>query len=181
MGYDCDKIEPPGQHPARPEGDFTPMRGNPQVLTVLRELLKYELTVINQSFLHARMCLDWGYDNLAKRIRKDSVANMVYAEQLIDRILFLEGMPNLRDTYSLKIGSDVGEIHAHDRKLAKKTAGCANAGIKTCVEHDDDASRELIEGILTKEEDRIDWIESQLQIIKDAGLGLYLAQQMRAG
>lgn len=157
------------------------MRGNPQVLTVLRELLKYELTVINQSFLHARMCLDWGYDNLAKRIRKDSIANMLYAEQLIDRILFLEGMPNLRDTYSLKIGSDVGEIHARDHRLAKKTASCANAGIKTCVEHDDDASRELMEGILTKEEGRIDWLESQLQIIQDAGLGLYLAQQIRTG
>ena len=123
------------------------MRGSPQVLAVLRQLLKYELTAINQSFLHARMCLDWGYDSLAKKIRKDSIANMVYAEQLIDRILFLEGMPNLRDTYSLKIGSDVGEIHAHDLKLAKKTATCANAGIKTCVEHDDDASRELMEGI----------------------------------
>ena len=147
------------------------MRGDPQVLAVLRQLLKYELTAINQSFLHARMCLDWGYDSLAKRIRKDSIANMVFAEQLIDRILFLEGMPNLRDTYSVKVGSD--------RKLAKQTADCANAGVSTCTECGDDASRELIESILTKEEDRIDWLESQLQIIKDTGLGLYLAQQIR--
>lgn len=155
------------------------MRGDPQVLTVLRQLLKYELTAINQSFLHARMCLDWGYDSLAKKIRKDSIANMFFAEQLIDRILFLEGMPNLRDTYSVKVGSDVSEIHGHDRKLAKKTADCANAGVSTCTECGDDASRELIESILTREEDRIDWLESQLQIIKDAGLGLYLAQQIR--
>ncbi len=155
------------------------MRGDPQVLTVLRQLLKYELTAINQSFLHARMCLDWGYDSLAKRIRKDSIANMVFAEQLIDRILFLEGMPNLRDTYSVKVGSDIGEMHKYDRKLAKQTADCANAGISTCTESGDDASRELIESILTQEEDRIDWLESQLKIIKDTGLGLYLAQQIR--
>ena len=157
------------------------MRGNLQVLKVLRQILKYELTAINQSFLHARMCLDWGYGNLAKQIRKASIANMVYAEQLIDRILFLEGMPNLRDTYALKIGPDVGEIHANDLDLAKKTVDCANEAIKTCVEHDDDASRELIESILMKEDERIDWLESQLQIIKDASLGLYLAQQIRTG
>ncbi len=156
------------------------MRSNVQVLTALRQLLKYELTAINQSFLHARMCLDWGYDSLAKRIRKDSIASMVYAEQLIDRILFLEGMPNLRDTFSISIGSDVGEMHSCDRKLSKQTADCANEGIRACVEHGDDASRELIESILTKEEERIEWLESQLQVIKDTGLGLYLARQIRA-
>ena len=155
------------------------MKGHPKVLDTLRQLLKYELTAINQSFLHARMCLDWGYEGIAQRIRKDSIANMVYAEQLIDRILFLEGMPNLRDTYALRIGDDAGKIHANDRHLSKRTADCANEGIAVCVEHEDDASRELIESILAKEEDRIDWLESQLQIINDTGLGLYLAHQMR--
>ncbi len=155
------------------------MKGHPKVLHALRQLLKYELTAINQSFLHARMCLDWGYDGIAGRIRKASIKNMVFAEQLVDRILFLEGMPNLRDTYALRVGSDVGKMHARDHKLAKDTANCANAGIDICVEQEDDASRELIESILAEEESRIDWLESQLQIIKDAGLGLYLSQQMR--
>ena len=155
------------------------MKGHPKVLGALRQLLKYELTAINQCFLHARMCLDWGYEGVAGRIRKASIKNMVYAEQLVDRILFLEGMPNLRDTYPLRIGSDIGKIHARDLKLSKDTADCANAGINVCVEREDDASRELIESILAEEESRIDWLESQLQIIKDAGLGLYLSQQMR--
>ena len=155
------------------------MRGHPKVLDALRQLLKYELTAINQSFLHARMCLDWGYDGIARHIRKDSIKNMVYAEQLVDRILFLEGMPHLRDTYALGIGTDVGKMHVNDRKLSKNTADCANAGIEVCVAQNDDASREMIESILAKEESRIDWLESQLQIIQDAGLGLYLSQQMR--
>lgn len=155
------------------------MKGHPKVLEALKQLLKFELTAINQSFLHARMCLDWGYDGLAQRIRKDSIANMVYAEQLIDRILFLESMPNLRDLFHLSIGRDVAKIHANDCQLTKGTADCANKGIEVCTDHEDDTSRELIEAILSKEEDRIDWLEAQLQVIRDAGLGLYLAQQMR--
>ena len=157
------------------------MIGHPKVLEALRKLLKYELTAINQSFLHARMCLDWGYEGVGNRIRKDSIANMLFAEQLIDRILFLEGMPSLRDMHALSIGSDVAKIHANDRALAIKTAKSANSGIKVCVANGDDASRELIESILAQEEDRIDWLESQLQIIDDAGLGLYLSQQIRKG
>lgn len=155
------------------------MQGHPKVLETLRRLLKYELTAINQSFLHARMCLDWGYEGIAGRIRKDSIANMVFAEQLIDRILFLEGMPSLRDTYALRIGTDVARIHANDLRLSQQTAECANGSIEVCVRHEDDASRELVESILSKEEDRISWLEAQLQVIADAGLGLYLSQHMR--
>ncbi len=155
------------------------MKGHPEVIASLRQLLKFELTAINQSFLHARMCLDWGYEEVARRIRKDSIASMVFAEQLIDRILFLEAIPNLRDTYALRIGADVANMHSNDCVLSKETAECANAGIEVCVSSDDDASRELIESILAKEEDRIDWLESQMQVIQDTGLGLYLAQQMR--
>ena len=155
------------------------MQGHPKVLEALRRLLKFELTAINQSFLHARMCLDWGYDGIARKIRKDSIANMLYAEQLIDRILFLEGMPSLRDTFALRVGTDVGKMHTNDRRLCKQTVDCANQGITTCVDREDDASRELLESILAKEESRIDWLESQLKVIEDTGLGLYLSQQMR--
>ncbi len=157
------------------------MKGHPKVLAALKALLKYQLSTINQSFLHARMCLDWGYDGLARRIRRDSIANMVFAEQLIDRILFLESMPSLRDTYKMSIGEDVGKIHRHDLQLAKITVKCANEGIETCVLSEDDASRELIESILVKEDERVDWLESQLQIIRDMGLGLYLSQLLRRG
>lgn len=155
------------------------MKGHPRVLEALRRLLKYELTAINQYFLHARMCRNWGYAELAEGIRKASIRNMVEAERLIDRILFLEAIPNLRDTYALRIGADVGKIHENDRRLSKYTADCANAGIEVCVEREDDASRELMESILRQEESRIDWLESQLQVIRDAGLGLYLSRQMR--
>lgn len=155
------------------------MQGHPKVVEALRRLLKFELTEINQSFLHARMCLDWGYEGIAAHIRKNSIANMVFAEQLIDRILFLEGMPSLRDTFQLRIGADVGKIHTNDCTLAKKTVACANDGVEICTSHEDDASRELIESILAKEEEVVDWLESQLQIIKDTGLGLYLARHMR--
>ncbi len=155
------------------------MKGHSKILEALRHLLKYELTAINQSFLHARMCLDWGYAEIAERIRKASIRHMVHAEQLVDRILFLEGMPNLRDTYALRIGTDVGKMHKRDRKLSLDAADCANAGIEDCTKHNDDASRELIESILEHEEGKIDWLESQLQIIDDAGLGLYLSQQIR--
>ena len=125
------------------------------------------------------MCLDWGYDGIAQHIRKNSIATMVHAEQIIDRILFLEGKPSLRDTYALHVGNDVAKMHAHDRTLAKKAVDCANDGIGVCVRHEDDASRELMESILARDEGMIDWLESQLQVIQDAGLGLYLAQQMR--
>lgn len=155
------------------------VKGNPKALVALKALLKYQLTTINQSFLHARMCLDWGYDGLARRIRKDSIANMVFAEMLIDRILFLESMPSLRDTYKMAIGQDVAKIHANDLGLARSTVTCANDAILTCARVGDDTSRELVERILTKEEDHVDWLESQLQVIHDTSLGLYLSQQLR--
>ena len=157
------------------------MKGHPKALTALKALLKYEITAINQSFLHARMCLDWGYEGLASRVRKDSIARMVFAEQLIDRILFLEGMPNLVDSFKMSIGRDVAKIHRNDLNLSKATVACANEGVETCIGANDDTSRELIESILVKEEDRVDWLESQLQIIDDTSLGLYLSQQFRKG
>lgn len=155
------------------------VKGHPKALAALKSLLKYQLTTINQSFLHARMCLDWGYEGLARHIRKDSIANMVFAEELIDRILFLESMPSLRDTYKMAIGQDVAKIHINDLDLANATVACANDAVATCTTANDDTSRELVERILLKEEDRVDWLESQLKIIDDTGLGLYLSQQLR--
>ena len=167
-----------GRSPPRKAPDNN-VKGHPKALAALKSLLKYQLTTINQSFLHARMCLDWGYEGLARHIRKDSIANMVFAEELIDRILFLESMPSLRDTYKMAIGQDVAKIHTNDLDLANATVACANDAVATCTTANDDTSRELVERILLKEEDRVDWLESQLKIIDDTGLGLYLSQQLR--
>lgn len=155
------------------------MKGDPKVLESLKKVLKSELTAINQSFLHARMCVDWGYEGLGRKIRKESIVKMEHAEKLIDRILFLESMPNLRDLFPLRIGKDVGLIHENDLATGKAIAAHANEGIETAVKRLDDTSRELLESILSTEEEYIDWLEAQLQVIRDTGLGLYLAQQVR--
>ena len=155
------------------------MQGDPQVLESLKTVLKSELTAINQSFLHARMCTDWGYEGLGRVIRKQSIVKMEHAEKLIDRILFLESMPNLRDMFALRIGKNVKLIHENDLALDSETAARANQGVEVCVAQSDDASRELLEQVLVSEEEQVDWRESQLQVIADTGLGLYLAQQMR--
>lgn len=155
------------------------MKGDPQVLEALKDVLKAELTAINQSFLHARMCADWGYEGLGRKIRKESIVKMEHAEKLIDRILFLESMPNLRDMFPLRIGKDVGQIHKNGLVVGRDIAARANKGVETAAAQSDDTSRELLESILTSEEEYIDWLEAQLQVIEDAGLGLYLARQMR--
>ncbi len=155
------------------------MKGDPKVLEALKDVLKSELTAINQSFLHARMCTDWGYAGLGRKIRKESIVKMEHAEKLIDRILFLESMPNLSDIFPLRIGRNVGRMHENDLAIGSEIAARANKGVETAAARSDDTSRELLESILTTEEEYIDWVEAQLQIIEDAGLGLYLAQQMR--
>lgn len=155
------------------------MKGDPKVLESLKDVLKSELTAINQLFLHARICADWGYEGLGRKIRRESIVKMEHAEKLIDRILFLESMPNLRDMFALRIGKDVGRMHRNDLALGKETAARANKGVETAAAQADDTSRELLESILTAEEGYIDWLEAQLQVIDDAGLGLYLARQMR--
>ncbi len=155
------------------------MKGDPKVLQSLKDVLKSELTAINQSFLHASMCTNWGYAGLGRKTRKESIVKMEHAEKLIDRILFLESMPNLRDTLPLRIGKNVGQMHENDLAINSEIIARSNKGVETAAAQSDDTSRELIESILTTEEEYADWLEAQLQVIDDAGLGLYLAQQMR--
>jgi bacterioferritin len=156
------------------------MRGNKQVVTHLNEILKAELTAINQYFLHAKMCQNWGYQRLAANNRKESISEMTHAEKLMDRILFLEGTPNMTDIGPIKIGVDVKAQLESDLKLELDALPRLNAAIKHATEVGDNASRELFQQILIDEEEHVDYLEGQLHVIGEIGLDNYLAQQIHA-
>jgi bacterioferritin len=154
------------------------MKGDPKVIEALNEILTGELTAINQYFLHARMCKNWGYERIANIVNKESIDEMKHAQNLTDRILFLEGLPNLQKLGKLNIGETVPEQFASDLKLEMIAYDKLKAAIKVCFETADHASRELLEEILEDEEKHIDWLETQLGLIKDLGKEAYLAEQM---
>ena len=154
------------------------MKGNDKVVKALNESLKAELTAINQYFLHSSMCQNWGYERLAKKNREESIGEMKHAEKLMDRILFLDGMPNMTDLYPIKIGSNVKQQLENDLALELRALPQLNEAIKTATEAGDNASRELFEEILVDEEEHVDYLEAQLGMIKEIGLELYLAQQI---
>ena len=155
------------------------MKGNDKVLKALNETLKAELTAINQYFLHASMCENWGYERLAKKNRDESIGEMKHAEKLLDRILFLDGAPNMTDMFPIKIGTNVKQQLENDMALELRALPQLNEAIKTATEVGDNASRELFEEILVDEEEHVDYLEAQLGIVKEIGLELYLAQQIR--
>jgi bacterioferritin len=157
------------------------MRGNEKILKYLNEVLKTELTAINQYFLHAKMCESWGYGRLAEYNRQESISEMVHAEKLMDRILFLEGMPNMTDIGPIKVGANVKAQLESDLAVELDAVPRLNAAIKAATEVGDNASRELFEEILIDEEEHVDHLEGQLHIINEVGLQNYLAQQMHAG
>jgi len=157
------------------------MRGNEQVLKFLNEVLKAELTAINQYFLHAKMCENWGYLRLAAYNRKESIEEMKHADELMNRILFLDGTPNMTDMFPIKVGTNVKAQLESDMKLELDALPRLNAAIKSATEVGDNASRELFERILVDEEHHVDWLEGQLHIIGEIGLDNYLAQQIHKG
>lgn len=154
------------------------MRGNDKVIAYLNEALKAELTAINQYFLHAEMMENWGYQRLADYTRKESIDEMRHAEALMERILFLDGMPQMSELFQLRIGQNIKSQLENDLALEMEAVPRLNAAIKTSVEAGDNTSRELFEKILTDEEHHIDWLEAQLYMIKEVGLDNYLAQQI---
>ena len=154
------------------------MRGNDKVIAYLNEALKAELTAINQYFLHAEMMENWGYQRLADYTRKESIDEMKHAEALMERILFLDGMPQMSELFQLRIGQNIKSQLENDLALEMEAVPRLNAAIKTSVEAGDNTSRELFEKILTDEEHHIDWLEAQLYMIKEVGLDNYLAQQI---
>ncbi len=151
---------------------------NPEIIDVLNEVLAWELTAINQYFLHAEMCNDWGYDKLYATIRKESIDEMKHAESLIERILYLEGLPNVQRLEKINIGQTVPEQIQSDLDLELLAIPRLNKGIALCTESGDNGTRALLESILTSEEEHIDWLETQLELITQVGTANYLAQQI---
>jgi bacterioferritin len=156
------------------------VKGEPKVLKVLNEVLKAELTAINQYFLHAEMCENWGYMKLAKNTRKESIEEMQHAEKLMERILLLDGTPNMTDYFKINIGQSVKQQFQNDLNLEYEAVKRLNAGVATCVQLGDNGSRELLEKILVDEEHHIDWLEAQLHAIDEMGIENYLAQHLHA-
>jgi bacterioferritin len=154
------------------------MKGDPKVIEVLSQVLKAELTAINQYFLHAEMCENWGYQRLAKHTRKESIEEMQHAEKLMEHILYLDATPNMSDYFKINIGKDVKTQLENDLQVEYDAVKRLNEGIATCVQARDNGSRELLEGILTDEEEHIDWLEGQLHAISEMGIENYLAQQL---
>ena len=155
------------------------MKGDAKVLAVLQEVLKAELTAINQYFLHAEMCENWGYERMAKLVRKESIEEMVHAEKLMERILYLDGTPNMSDYFKINIGATLEAQIRNDLQLEYDAVKRLNDGIKLCVAQGDNGSRELAEQILSDEEHHIDWLEAQLHAISEMGIQNYLAQQLK--
>jgi bacterioferritin len=155
------------------------MKGNKKIIELLNDVLTGELTAVNQYFLHARMCDNWGYLRLAEIIRKESIGEMKHADELIERILYLEGLPNLQRLDKIGVGETVPEQLRLDRDLEVAAIARLNKGIALCVQSGDNGSRELLEEILTSEESHLDWIETQLSLIDGIGEEHYLAQQVR--
>ena len=155
------------------------MKGNDKVIQTLNDVLTAELTSINQYFIHAKMCQNWGFHKLAKKIRDESIDEMKHADIVISRILFLEGVPNLQRYHKLHVGETVKEQFESDLQLEYAAIAFLNQGIKAARDAHDNASEDLMTRILVSEEVHTDWLETQLELIKQVGEQNYLAQQIK--
>jgi bacterioferritin len=155
------------------------MKGNEEVLQLLNALLTNELTAINQYFIHAKMCENWGYDRLAAKVREESIDEMRHADLVISRILFLEGVPNLQRYHKIHVGETVKEQLEADLQVEYSAISFLNQGVEACRKAGDNASEDLMTKILVGEEQHTDWLETQLELIRQVGEQNYLAQQMK--
>jgi bacterioferritin len=155
------------------------MKGSRKVVDVLNEVLSAELVGINQYFLHAKMCKNWGFLRIAEVDYKESIDEMKHADQLVERILFLEGLPNLQKLGRVRVGQTVPEQLALDRDLEVEAVARLNRAIALCVAESDNTSRDLLEDMLASEEEHLDWLETQLGLLKQLGDKTYLAEQLR--
>lgn len=154
------------------------MKGKLEVLEVLQKMLKEELGAISQYMLHAEMCENWGYKRLASHTKKSSVDEMKHAEKLIERILYLEGMPVLSELPKLTIGKDVKQQLENDLALELSAVAAYNEAVATARKAGDNGSADLLQGILEDEEGHVDFLETQLGLLKELGLENYLSQQL---
>ncbi|HSB81025.1 MAG TPA: bacterioferritin [Candidatus Methylomirabilis sp.] len=154
------------------------MKGNAKIIERLNALLADELTAINQYMVQSEMCANWGYERLHKAIEKRAIAEMKHAEKLIGRIIFLEGTPTVSKLNKIEIGADVETQHKNDWKAEEGAVKAYNDGIRLATEIGDNGSRELLEAILKDEEEHIDWIEAQIDQIKQMGIQNYLVEQV---
>jgi len=157
------------------------MQGNEKVIKSLGEALKAELTAINQYFLHAKMCESWGYARLGAYYRKESIEEMIHAEKLMSRMLFLEGTPNMTDIGPINIGKNVKAQFESDLALELHAVKQLNGAIKMAIEASDNASRALFEEILKDEEEHVDYLEGQLHAIGEMGIDTFLGHQLHKG
>ena len=155
------------------------MKGNAKLIEALNDVLTAELTGINQYIVHAKMCQNWGYQRLADTNRREAIGEMKHADEVIERVLYLEGIPNLQRLGKVKVGETVPEQLKLDLALEKEAVARLNGAIELAVSVHDNGSRELLEKILTSEEEHVDWLEAQLDLIKQVGEENYLAQQIR--
>jgi bacterioferritin len=156
------------------------MQSDAAIIELLNEVLTAELTAINQYFIHAKMCENWGYHRLAEHGRNESIDEMKHAEALIERILYFDGVPNMMRLFPVRVGETVPEQFQVDVELEYTAVERLNRGINLAVDKDDNGTRELLAEILVSEEDHVDWLETQQETIRQIGLEQYLAQQLYA-
>jgi bacterioferritin len=154
------------------------MQGDDRVIEALNEVLTSELTAINQYFIHAKMSANWGYERRAEHLRHESIDEMKHAERLIERILYFEGTPNMQRLFPVQVGESVQEQLQLDLNVEYEAVPRLNDAIALCVEVGDNGTRELLEEILVSEEEHVDWLETQLETIRQIGIENYLAQQL---
>ncbi len=154
------------------------MKGDPKVIELLNEVLTSELTAINQYFIHAKMLQNWGYPRLASKKREESIEEMKHAEEVMERILYLEGIPNMQRLNPVRVGEDPVEMHQVDLALEVDSVERLNRGVALSRDAGDNGSRQLLERILREEEEAIDYLEAQLGLIETLGRENYLAEHI---
>ncbi len=157
------------------------MKGDPQIIDLLNEVLTNELTAINQYFIHAKMTENWGYQRLHRKTRAESIDEMKHADHVIERILFLEGVPNLQRLGKVNVGEDVPEQLRVDLELERHAIPVLNRGIEQCRKAGDNGTADLLEDILEDEEEHANWLEAQLTLLDQVGVQNYLAEQIKDG
>jgi len=154
------------------------MQGDAQIIEALNEVLTAELTAINQYFVHHKMCENWGYAKLSAKKREESIEEMKHAERVIERILYLDGVPNMQRLSPVQVGEDAIEQHRVDLGLERSAVGRLNDAIALCRDKADNGTRELLEEILRDEEESVDWHEAQLHLVEEVGRERYLAEMI---